>query len=161
MALSAVLVADLFTGFSATVWTAWLFFFVVIGIIVQWVFTVCFPRITSILSLTTYLKGYLFANFTRLRRNPPIWKQLLPLPLGLLLAVPAYHGAHLARSSLYCECLVIRIQPRRHRNLPAAPEKLPRPRSLFILPTKPTSASAGYGRAAKSIDIFTPELCRR
>jgi len=43
MALSAVLVADLFTGFSATVWTAWLFFFVVIGIIVQWVFTVCFP----------------------------------------------------------------------------------------------------------------------
>lgn len=40
MALSAALVANIFTGFNSTAWTAWLFFAVFIGIIVQWLFTV-------------------------------------------------------------------------------------------------------------------------
>lgn len=40
MAISAVLVANIYTGFTATAWTWWIFFAVFVGIIVQWVFTV-------------------------------------------------------------------------------------------------------------------------
>lgn len=42
MALAGTLVADIYTGFTSTAWTAWLFFAVFIGIIVQWIFTVRF-----------------------------------------------------------------------------------------------------------------------
>ncbi|KAF8801621.1 hypothetical protein BYT27DRAFT_7114296 [Phlegmacium glaucopus] len=40
MALSAVLVANIFAGFNSTARTAWLFFAVFIDIIVQWLFTI-------------------------------------------------------------------------------------------------------------------------
>ena len=41
MAISSVLVVDLYTGFTATVWTWWLAFAVAFGLVVQWAFTVC------------------------------------------------------------------------------------------------------------------------
>lgn len=40
MAISSVLVVDLYTGFTATVWTWWLTFAVAFGLVVQWCFTV-------------------------------------------------------------------------------------------------------------------------
>jgi phospholipid-translocating ATPase len=40
MAISAALVANMFTGFSATVWTWWFLFAVAFGLVVQWGFTV-------------------------------------------------------------------------------------------------------------------------
>lgn len=40
MAIAAVMVADLYTGFSATAWSGWIFFAVYLGIVIVWVFTV-------------------------------------------------------------------------------------------------------------------------
>lgn len=40
MAVSGVLIADIFTGMCASAWTWWLVFFVFIGIVVVWAFTV-------------------------------------------------------------------------------------------------------------------------
>jgi len=40
MAISAVMVANMFAGLSTTAWSGWIFFAVFIGIIIIWVFTV-------------------------------------------------------------------------------------------------------------------------
>lgn len=40
MAVAAVMVANMYTGFNATAWSGWIFFAVFFGIIVVWVFTV-------------------------------------------------------------------------------------------------------------------------
>lgn len=53
MALSSVLVANLFTGFSATVWTWWLAFAVAFGLVVQWIFSVCY----AVLNFCSHLMG--------------------------------------------------------------------------------------------------------
>lgn len=45
MAISAVMVANLYTGFNATAWTGWLFFAVFLGIVIIWIFTVSERRI--------------------------------------------------------------------------------------------------------------------
>jgi len=41
MAISAVMVANMFAGFSTTAWSGWIFFAVFVGIVIIWVFTVC------------------------------------------------------------------------------------------------------------------------
>lgn len=40
MAISAVMVANIYTGFNATAWTGWIFFAVFLGIVIVWVFSV-------------------------------------------------------------------------------------------------------------------------
>lgn len=51
MALSSVLVANLFTGLTSTAWTIWLSVFVVIGIVVQWIYTVSVRQISELKKL--------------------------------------------------------------------------------------------------------------
>ncbi|KAJ3785724.1 phospholipid-translocating ATPase [Lentinula aff. detonsa] len=52
-AVSGVLVADIFTGMSASAWTWWLAFFVFIGIVVVWAFTFIYSALSP---------GYEFTN---------------------------------------------------------------------------------------------------
>jgi phospholipid-translocating ATPase len=40
MAISAVMVACLFTGLNTNVWTAWVFFAIFLGIVLVWLYTV-------------------------------------------------------------------------------------------------------------------------
>ncbi|CAA7271006.1 unnamed protein product [Cyclocybe aegerita] len=83
MAISAVLVANLFTGFNATAWTWWLFFAVLIGIIVQWVFTVIYSLISP-----NYAVTKLYGNNYYLFHSAYFW---LSLPLTIIVALaPRY-----------------------------------------------------------------------
>ena len=71
MIISAAMVANIFTGFEGTAWTAWQFFAVFIGIVILWLFTVSW-FLHSIWSLKlTRRRLRLFI----LRSHPP----LLPL----------------------------------------------------------------------------------
>jgi phospholipid-translocating ATPase len=40
MLMSSAMVANIYTGFDAMAWTAWLFFAVFIGLIILWLFAV-------------------------------------------------------------------------------------------------------------------------
>jgi hypothetical protein len=40
MAIAAVMVTDLFVGLNTNVWTAWVFFAVLAGIVIIWIYTV-------------------------------------------------------------------------------------------------------------------------
>ncbi|KAF9478485.1 phospholipid-translocating P-type ATPase [Pholiota conissans] len=72
MAFSAALVANMFTGFSATVWTWWLAFAVAFGIVVQWVFTAIYSLIAP-----GYAVTHLYGNDYFLFRSPYFWFSLL------------------------------------------------------------------------------------
>ncbi|KAF9053140.1 phospholipid-translocating ATPase [Panaeolus papilionaceus] len=83
MALAGVLVANMFTGFTATAWTYWLLFAVTIGIIVQWVFTIIYSLISPGYAVTR-----LFGNDTFLFTSAYFW---LCLPLVFCLSMlPRY-----------------------------------------------------------------------
>ncbi|KAF8163678.1 hypothetical protein B0H34DRAFT_649957 [Crassisporium funariophilum] len=79
MAISAVLVANIFTGFSATAWTAWVFFAVSIGIIVQWGFTIIYSLVSP-----GYAVTMLFGNDYFLFTSAYFW---LCIPLTLIMAL--------------------------------------------------------------------------
>ncbi|KIM48588.1 hypothetical protein M413DRAFT_437796 [Hebeloma cylindrosporum] len=80
MAISAVLVVNLFTGFTAAAWTWWIFFAVVIGIIVQWVFTVIYSLISPGYAVTT-----LYGNYYYVFRSAYFWL-CIPITVSLSLA---------------------------------------------------------------------------
>ncbi|KAJ3576870.1 hypothetical protein NP233_g101 [Leucocoprinus birnbaumii] len=79
MAITAVMVANMYTGFSATAWSGWIFFAVFIGIIIVWVFT----AIDNSLSDTL-----VFGNNLFLFHSAYFW---LCLPLTFILSMtPRY-----------------------------------------------------------------------
>ncbi|KAH8827405.1 phospholipid-translocating P-type ATPase [Flagelloscypha sp. PMI_526] len=83
IAVSAVMIADLFTGFAATVWTGWHFFAVSLGIIICWIFTAAYAAISP-----SYASTDLYGNHFLLFRSPYFW---LCLPLVFILATaPRY-----------------------------------------------------------------------
>ncbi len=43
MAFGAVLAANLFNGLNTSAWTGWVFFAMLIGVVLIWVYTVCQP----------------------------------------------------------------------------------------------------------------------
>ncbi|KAF8077575.1 phospholipid-translocating ATPase [Lyophyllum atratum] len=63
MAVVAVMVANIYTGFSATAWNAWVFFAVFIGIVVVWIFTIIYSLISPGYAVTS-LYGNYFLLFT-------------------------------------------------------------------------------------------------
>ncbi|KAF8801609.1 phospholipid-translocating P-type ATPase [Phlegmacium glaucopus] len=79
MALSAVLVANIFAGFNSTAWTAWLFFAVFIGILVQWLFTVIYSAIPPSISVIN-----LWGENNFIFTSAYFW---LSLPLTILLSL--------------------------------------------------------------------------
>ncbi|EKM82413.1 hypothetical protein AGABI1DRAFT_117898 [Agaricus bisporus var. burnettii JB137-S8] len=83
MAIAAVMVADLYTGFSATAWSGWIFFAVYLGIVIVWVFTAIYSSISPSYGITT-----VYGNTYLLFHSPYFW---LCLPLAFLLAMaPKY-----------------------------------------------------------------------
>lgn len=83
MAVVGVMIADIFTGFAATVWTAWHVFAVFLGIIIVWIFTAAYAAISPSYSVTE-----LYGNHFLVFRAPYFW---LSLPLVFILAVaPRY-----------------------------------------------------------------------
>ncbi|KAF5358414.1 hypothetical protein D9756_001292 [Leucocoprinus leucothites] len=79
MAISAVMVANMYTGFNATAWSGWIFFAVFVGIVIVWVFT----AVDSSLSDTT-----VFGNNLFLFHSAYFW---LCLPLTFFLSMaPRY-----------------------------------------------------------------------
>jgi hypothetical protein len=101
MAISAVLVANIFTGMNGTAWTAWLFFAVFVGIVIEWVFTVrgsvspCRKSLTLLCPL-----GYIFSHCSWIRGHQTIWKRLFPLSFSLFLARITHYILPCARTSL-------------------------------------------------------------
>ncbi|KAG6908762.1 hypothetical protein DXG01_003374 [Tephrocybe rancida] len=58
MAVAAVMIANIYTGFSATAWNAWVFFAVFIGIVVVWLFTIIYSVLTPGYSVTNLYGSY-------------------------------------------------------------------------------------------------------
>ncbi|KDR73714.1 hypothetical protein GALMADRAFT_71945 [Galerina marginata CBS 339.88] len=79
MAISAALVANIFTGLNATAWSAWIFFAVFIGLIVQWVYTVIYSLISPGYAVTR-----LFGNDYFLFRSAYFW---LGIPIVFVLSI--------------------------------------------------------------------------
>ncbi|KAF8891364.1 hypothetical protein BD779DRAFT_1514830 [Infundibulicybe gibba] len=83
MAVSAVMVANMFTGFTATAWTAWLFFAVFVGIVMVWLFTAIYAAIVPANTVTA-----LYGNNHYLFTSAYFW---LCLPITFLVALaPRY-----------------------------------------------------------------------
>ncbi|TFK36370.1 phospholipid-translocating ATPase [Crucibulum laeve] len=83
MAISAVMVANIFTGFSATAWTGWVFFAVFVGIVIVWVFTAVYSAISPGRAVTM-----LYGNDELLFTSAYFWL-CIPLTFFLSLA-PRY-----------------------------------------------------------------------
>jgi len=64
MALAGTLVANLYSGFNCTAWTAWLFFAVSIGLIVEWLYTIIYSALSPSFSVTQVYGNdhFLFAS---------------------------------------------------------------------------------------------------
>jgi len=83
MALSGTLVANLYTGFNSTAWTAWLFFAVSIGLIVEWLYTVIYSSISPSFTVTQ-----VYGNNHFLFSSAYFW---LSIPLTIFLSLtPRY-----------------------------------------------------------------------
>ena len=96
MAICAALVANLFTGFNSTAWTAWLFFAVSIGLVVQWLFTVRpqaslfvlssdIPQVIYSALSPTFTVTFLYGNNYFLFTSPYFWLSI-PLTIFICLA---------------------------------------------------------------------------
>jgi phospholipid-translocating ATPase len=67
MALAGTIVANFYTGFNSTAWTAWLFFAVSIGLIVEWLYTVSITRFSCLffrLTIVQVIYSALSPSFT-------------------------------------------------------------------------------------------------
>ncbi|KAJ7574607.1 hypothetical protein C8J56DRAFT_1172708 [Mycena floridula] len=83
MAVIAVMVADLFTGMTATAWTWWMGGLVTVGIVLVWGFTIIYALIAP-----GYASTFLYGNDYFLFTSAPFW---LALPLTITLALaPRY-----------------------------------------------------------------------
>ena len=102
MAIAAVLVTNIFTGFTATAWTWWIFFAVFIGIVVQWVFTVRYNKPLIHNDCLAYMidTGHLFPYIPWLCSDNTLWQRPLCFPIGLFLALYSYHCVAFAGASL-------------------------------------------------------------
>ena len=114
MANVSVMVSNIFTGFSATVWTAWLFFAVFIGIIIVWVYTVRpLPSLPLPLSTLTnsllLLKGNVPHRLTKLLRNPPLRERPLPLPIRVILVLRPSNALPLPRPLVLVQSVEVYI----------------------------------------------------
>jgi len=92
MAISAVMVANMFAGLSTTAWSGWIFFAVFIGIIIIWVFTV-----NGVVKLSVhFVSPKSIGNRQQLINVYYVWEQPFALPFGLFLALPAsnIHTCH-------------------------------------------------------------------
>lgn len=113
MAIVSVMVSNIFTGFSATAWTAWLFFAVFIGIIIVWVYTVralyTSPFPLSTLTNPLLSKGNLLHCLTELLRNPPLRERPLPLPIRLILVLHPSNALRLPRPSVLVQSVEVYV----------------------------------------------------
>jgi len=83
MALSAVMVANMYTGFNATAWSGWIFFAVFLGIVIVWVFTPIYSSIDP-----SYAVTFLYGSNHFLFNSAAFW---LCIALTFLLAMaPRY-----------------------------------------------------------------------
>ncbi|KAG6885889.1 hypothetical protein C0993_008408 [Termitomyces sp. T159_Od127] len=79
MALAAIMIVDIFTGFSAKTWNAWVFVTVFFGIVVIWFFTVIYSAISPGYAVTT-----LYGSYYILLASPYFW---LSLPITFFLSL--------------------------------------------------------------------------
>ncbi|GLB34572.1 putative cation transport ATPase (P-type) (TC 3.A.3) family, type IV subfamily protein [Lyophyllum shimeji] len=79
MAVVSVMVANIFTGFSATAWNAWVFFAVFIGIIIVWLFTIIYSLISPGYAVTS-----LYGNYYLLFTSAYFW---LCMPITFFLSL--------------------------------------------------------------------------
>ena len=132
MALAGTLVANLYTGFNCTAWTAWLFFAVSIGLIVEWLYTV-WPYIFLFCSFVWHCSDYLFCSIAKFYCNTRLWKQRFPLHFCILLVVITLGNISFPRASLPVKNMETHIPSWRFGNLSIFTEKIPKSRPIKIL----------------------------
>ncbi|KAG6902242.1 hypothetical protein C0995_002614 [Termitomyces sp. Mi166 len=79
MALTAVMIVNIFTGFSAKAWNAWIFFLVFIGIVIVWIFTIIYSSISP-----GYAVTHLYGSYYILLTSPYFW---LSMPITFFLSL--------------------------------------------------------------------------
>ncbi|KAL0067052.1 hypothetical protein AAF712_005836 [Marasmius tenuissimus] len=79
-AVSAVMIADIYTGLTAAAWTWWLVFFVFIGVAIVWAYTLINSAIPPSQTWT-----FVYGNYHYLCRSPYFWLGIL-LVFSLALA---------------------------------------------------------------------------
>jgi hypothetical protein len=121
MVIATVVVANLFNGLCTNVWTAWVFFAVVIGIIVVLVYTVSFTRLSCSI-LSDLFSGCLFYPSPWVDCNVDIRQWPFPFPFAILLVQHHPYGASLARTTLSLEGVQIYRCPRWHRCVALGPQ---------------------------------------
>ncbi|KAG6810123.1 hypothetical protein H0H92_013221 [Tricholoma furcatifolium] len=79
MAVVAVMIADIYTGFNSFAWSAWIFFAVFVGILVVWLFTIIYSALSPGYEVTN-----LYGNDTFLFTSAYFW---LTMPITFILAL--------------------------------------------------------------------------
>jgi hypothetical protein len=110
--ISAAMVADIFTGFEASAWTAWLYFAVLVGLVILWAFTVRWPMMHLVCWLTfPNFTDHLFFCATIIWGDQGVWELPLSFHISLLLALYPSNFLPLTRTSIPLENVQIHVCP--------------------------------------------------
>ena len=108
MVISAVMTANLFNGLNTSVWTAWVFFAVFLGIVLVWLYTVS-PIYHQMELCADFLLGNLLAYLPRMDRYEYIWQRLLPISLGVVLVLVTHHHLYFSSAQVSRQSLEVRL----------------------------------------------------
>ena len=157
MALAGTLVANLYTGFNSNAWTAWLFFAVSIGLIVEWLYTVR-PYIFLFVPFIWHCSGYLFCFIPKFYCNTGLWKQSFSLHFCILLVIATLDDIYFPGASLSVKSMEIHIRSRRSRNVSIFTKKIPKSRPIKILRFWTCAYPFTVERTTKNLFGFRSEL---
>ncbi|KAF7352855.1 Phospholipid-transporting ATPase [Mycena venus] len=157
MALSAVMVANLYTGMTATAWTFWLFFALFFGLAVVWGFTAIYSLISPGYAVTV-----LYGNDHYVLESAIFW---LCLPLTFFLAfAPRYIAKAWNFGYNPNDIDIMRWMAEKEPQRDLQHDVYARRRSLASMKRpRPTSLAASYAsrRTSRAESIMTLDLPRR
>ena len=116
MAVAAVMVANLYNGLNTKVWTGWVLFAVLIGIVLVWGYTASIMPIRSHNTLLNSQTGNLHHDRARLVLHARLRQLQVPIRVAVLLVRSPPHHPTLPSSSLHLPSRQVRVLPRRLRH---------------------------------------------
>ncbi|CAK5275664.1 unnamed protein product [Mycena citricolor] len=152
MALSAILVANFYTGLTATAWTFWIFFALAFGLCVSWGFTAIYSLVRPGYAVTA-----LYGNYHFLFTSAAFW---LSIPLTFFLAftprflIKAWNFGYNPNDIDMLRWMHIQDPERDLSELTIRPSALkPRPASMASRRTSRTGSITTIERPRMSVDM--------
>lgn len=100
MVFAAVLTVNLFNGLNTNVWTGWVFFAIILGIVLVFVYTVLFLLCPTVSMAHYFLAADIQFHQPRLVSDRCLWQQPIPVRLCLFLVMSAPLRRHCASSQV-------------------------------------------------------------